>query len=85
MKPFYRTILQRKNRKELQTSFDCSKIKYTEDYYDTDMNPDAEPTIQEWKVYFDGNFWMHSGKDRAGAEIRVDKQFEIGLPQSHWL
>ena len=29
--------------KELQTSFDYSKIKYTEDYYDTDMNPDAEP------------------------------------------
>lgn len=42
--------------KELQTSFDYSKIKYTEDYYDTDMNPDAEPTIPEWKVYFDGNF-----------------------------
>ena len=62
--------------KELQTSFDYSKIKYTEDYYDTDMNPDAEPTIPEWKVYFDGNFWGHSGKDRAGAEIRVDKQFE---------
>lgn len=41
--------------KELQTSFDYSKIKYTEDYYDTDMNPDAEPTIPEWKVYFEGN------------------------------
>ena len=41
---------------ELQTSFDYGKIKYTDDYYDTDMNPDAEPTIPEWKVYFDGNF-----------------------------
>lgn len=68
--------------KELQTSFDYSKIKYTEDYYDTDMNPDAEPTIPEWKVYFDGNFWGHSGKDRAGAEIRVDKQFEWA--GHHW-
>ena len=31
--------------------------KYTEDYYDVDMNPEAEPTIPEWKVYFDGDFW----------------------------
>ena len=69
--------------KKLQTSFDYSKIKYTEDYYDTDMNPDAELTIPEWKVYFEGNFWGHSGKDRAGTEIRLNKQFEwadiIGL------
>ena len=31
--------------KKLQASFDYSKIKYTEDYYDVDMNPEAEPTI----------------------------------------
>ena len=68
--------------KELQTSFDYSKIKYTEDYYDTGMNPDAEPTIPEWKVYFEGNFWGHSGKDRAGTEIRVNKQFEWA--GHHW-
>ena len=68
--------------KELQTSFDYSKIKYTEDYYDTGMNPDAEPTIPEWKVYFEGNFWGHSGKDRAGTEIRVDQQFEWA--GHHW-
>ncbi len=30
--------------KELQASFDYGKIKYTEDYYDVDMNPAAEPT-----------------------------------------
>mgnify|MGYP006900164756 CR=1 FL=1 len=35
--------------KKLQASFDYSKIKYTEDYYDVDMNPEAEPTIPEWK------------------------------------
>lgn len=43
--------------KKLQASFDYSKIKYTEDYYDVDMNPEAEPTMPEWKVYFEGNFW----------------------------
>ena len=69
--------------KELQTSFDYSKIKYTEDYYDTDMNLDAEPTIPEWKVYFEGNFWGHSGKDRAGTEIRLNKQFEWA--GHHWV
>ena len=31
--------------KKLQASFDYSKIKYTEDYYDVDMNPEAEPTM----------------------------------------
>lgn len=41
--------------KELQASFDYGKIKYTEDYYDVDMNPAAEPTAPEWKVYFEGN------------------------------
>ena len=57
--------------KELQTSFDYSKIKYTEDYYDTDMNLDAEPTIPEWKVYFEGNFWGHSGKERGQVDDGV--------------
>ena len=33
--------------KKLQASFDYSKIKYTEDYYDVDMNPEAEPTMPE--------------------------------------
>ena len=37
--------------KELQTSLIIAKSSNTEDYYDTDMNPDAEPTIPEWKVY----------------------------------
>lgn len=69
--------------KKLQASFDYSKIKYTEDYYDVDMNPEAEPTMPEWKVYFDGNFWGHSGKDHAGTEIRLNKQFDWA--RHHWV
>ena len=65
--------------KKLQASFDYSKIKYTEDYYDVDMNPEAEPTMPEWKVYFEGNFWGHSGKDHAGTEIRLTGRGIIGL------
>ena len=69
--------------KKLQASFDYSKIKYTEDYYDVDMNPEAEPTIPEWKVYFDGDFWGHSGKDRSGTELRLNKQFDWA--GHHWV
>ena len=68
--------------KELQASFDYGKIKFTEDYYDVDMNPEAEPTIPEWKVYFEGNFWGHSGKERAGTEIRLNKRFDWA--GHHW-
>lgn len=50
----------------LQSSFDYSQIKYTEDYYDNDMTSEAELVAPEWKVYFDGDFWGHRGKDRAG-------------------
>lgn len=69
--------------KTLQVSFDYSRIKYTEDYYDFDMNPAVEITAPEWKVYFDGNFWGHHGKDRAGTEIKINKQFDWA--GHHWL
>ncbi len=69
--------------KALQASFDYSRIKYTEDYYDVDMNPAAELAPPEWKVYFSGNFWGHDGKDRAGMEVRIDKQFDWA--GCHWV
>ena len=69
--------------KSLQSSFDYSKIKYTEEYYDIDMNPAAESTVPEWKVYFEGNFWGHQGRDHAGKIIPIDKQFEWA--GYHWL
>ena len=72
-------VLQKKvvlHIKNLQSSFDYSQIKYTEDYYDNDMTSEAELVAPEWKVYFDGDFWGHRGKDRAGKEIKLDKQFD---------
>ena len=68
--------------KELQASFDYSKIKYTEAYYDV-VDQDAEPTIPAWKVYFDGGFWGHSGKDHAGTEVPLNQQFEWA--GHHWI
>ena len=47
------------------------------------MNPAAEPTAPEWKVYFEGNFWGHSGRDRAGTEIKLNKQFDWA--GHHWV
>lgn len=43
--------------------------------YDAGINPAAKPDSPEWKVCFDESFWGHRGKTRAGAEIRLDKQF----------
>ena len=47
--------------------------RQTEDYYDVDMNPEAEPTIPEWKVYFDGDFWGHSD---VYKRQRIDRPIE---------
>ncbi|MEA5015693.1 MAG: hypothetical protein VB099_14145 [Candidatus Limiplasma sp.] len=58
--------------KTLQDGFDYRLIPYTEDYYDT---VPVEPPIPEWKVYFDANIWGHSGRERAGKEIPLNKQF----------
>lgn len=63
--------------KELQKTFDYSKIKYTEDFYDPDMNENVDRTPPKWQVYFDGNFWGNSGKERPGIEIPVQSHFHL--------
>lgn len=67
----------------LQESFDYSKIKYTQDISDPDMNANAKFVAPEWKVYFNGSFYGHYGKDHAGAEICISKEFEWA--EHHWL
>ena len=32
--------------------------------------------MPEWKVYFDGNIWGHHGRDYAGKEICIEKEFQ---------
>ena len=68
---------------ELQDTFDYSKIKYTEDFYDLDLNPDAPQQPPEWKVFYDGNFWGHSGRGKAGKEVAIRKEFDWA--GRHWL
>ncbi len=66
----------------LQSSFDYSKITFTEDYYDLDMNPDAPavcpdaPAVKsKWKVTFGSSFGGRHSKERAGKEIVIGKEF----------
>ncbi len=61
--------------KELQSAFDYGKIRYSEEYYDSDMNPSAVSGPAEWKVYFDGGFSQNHGRARAGKEIQLGKDF----------
>ncbi len=62
--------------RELQDSFDSGKIKYTEEFYDPEMNENAP--APEWAVYYDGTIYGHSGRDKAGTEIPVGKEFSFG-------
>lgn len=61
--------------RKLQAEFDLSKLKFTEDFYDPEMNGDAPEQKTDWKVYFDGSFWGHHGRERAGREMSVQKWF----------
>lgn len=62
--------------RKLQAEFDDSKIRYTEDMDDPDMNPNAKLKIPEWKVYFEDGFGEHHGRDHAGKEIPVNRHFQ---------
>ena len=59
----------------LQAAFDYGKIRYTEDFYDQDMNPSAPLPAAEWHVYYEGNFWGHHGRERAGKCMPVETHF----------
>lgn len=59
--------------KQLQREFDLSKIPYTEDYYDPDMNAAAPPKSTGWKVTYDGGF--RSSEGNGGFEVTIGKIF----------
>lgn len=62
--------------KKLQAEFDLSKIPYTEDYYDVDMNPSAPERDEPWEVYFDGGFFgKRKSSDHSGEEFVLNAQF----------
>ncbi len=62
--------------KQLQCSFDYSKIPFTEEFYDLVPEEPAAPEPPQWEVYFDGNFWGHGKGQRPGKEIPLDIRFQ---------
>lgn len=63
--------------KKLQAGFDLSQIPYTDDYYDTDMNP-AAPKNLLWNVRFGGGFFDNCDNDTVTEEISTDTVFRWG-------
>lgn len=61
--------------RELQEHFDYSKIKYTEDLLDPDINSAAPQEEKAWEVFFDSGFWGRHGAGRAGREVPCGKRF----------
>lgn len=61
--------------RSVQAGFDLGKIRYTEEYYDI-VSPESAPQPPAWNVYFDGGFWGRCGRERAGSELRIDKQLD---------
>ena len=66
--------------KELQASFDYSRIPYTEEYTPWGpADPSQDISAPEWQVYYHGSFWgLHQGRDKPGQEITVNQQFTWG-------
>lgn len=60
---------------EVQSGFAYDTIKFTEDYYDLDMNPDAPQPPPKWEVSFDGGF-RSSRQGRPGKELPIRKEFD---------
>ena len=64
---------------KVQVEFDCSTIQRRPEYWD--FVPE-EPVDPEWAVYFNGNFWGHSGRERPGQPLALNQHFRWG--EDHW-
>lgn len=60
---------------KVQAGFDGSAIPRRAEYWD--FVPE-EPVTPEWAVYFFGNFWGHSGRERSGQELPLHRHFYWG-------
>ena len=61
----------------LQTSLDLSRIRFQEEYEEWAPCERTEGTeLPEWKVYLEGGFLRHRGRDRAGREVVLGKKFD---------
>lgn len=68
---------------QLQANFDASKIPYSKEFYDLDLNPEAPVPAPEWKVTFEGGFWARHTRERPGQEVPIRQAFDWA--GHHWL
>lgn len=62
--------------KNLQKTFDYSKLKFEEEYYQSlDAYTYEENLPKTWKVYYDGSFTETYSNKKSGKEIKLDKTF----------
>lgn len=65
--------------KEVQSSFDYSKIPYRADYYSCIPEGSGTPERPKWNVYFASDFGCdHVDHDKPGKEIPIHKTFTWG-------
>lgn len=64
--------------KRVQSAFDYRKLRFKKDYNEWASSEPLVPTAPEWKVYYNGSLFGHHGRERAGQEISIDKQFVWG-------
>lgn len=60
--------------KELRDSFEPGRLPFKKEYYELTAQP-RQRLKPEWKVFFDGDFWGHHGRRRAGRPIAVAQAF----------
>lgn len=59
--------------KAIQEKFDYSTLRYSKEYYEIIEEDTISP--DEWKVYYEGNFWEQGNNKGAGEEIPIGKSF----------
>ncbi len=64
--------------KTLQSAFDYDMIPFKREYYEgiplaTEATESRKP--EEWKVWFDGDFYDNRGNGKAGTEMTLEKTF----------
>lgn len=64
--------------RQVQAAFDYSQIRFRREYAEWVPPETAVPAASDWKVYFDGSFFGHSGRARPGTEIPVGRTFFWG-------
>ena len=59
---------------EIQSVFDPGRLRFPEEFYDPDLNPDAP--MPDWEVRFGDTLWCRgSRRQRPGREVRLDTEF----------